>query len=497
MKTRLIKGLFIIFSLMMFLTFFSPNEPAYASDTDARFELSLHLAIGDKEFSPTVITSLLDNQKYGVDGTAVPYSEFFANSVTSSEASINYLKLFTLPFDYNNGLYASRNEGVSALADIMDISYANADAQFDNLVLPSDTYKGYSVDIDALNKALAGSDTATRAPTSEDNPSEVKYTLSKPFYFSAIRNTGQTTITYIMEDGTNAPKTRTVSGNSTQPAITIPSPDKPGYTVNKKQVIVTFDTNHAVTVTYTKSNTNPQPVVTNQSSLAADPTATITAGQPVTAETFNAKATDASGREIPVTLDTSQLKREVPGTYPITLTAANGKSLSVSLTVKAAPATQASAYPGAVYGSKTLYLYSQPTFKKTQRIAKYPKAKRTQRPIFTVTGQAYSSAGRLRYAVRDVNNGSATYGKTGYITTKASFVTAAYYQKAVDQVKVINAKGINAYRNQALTQKVTHVARGKVLKVTGITHYRQTTRLQLANGQYITGNKTLVMAVGK
>ncbi|MFD1454934.1 DUF5776 domain-containing protein [Levilactobacillus lanxiensis] len=124
-----------------------------------------------------------------------------------------------------------------------------------------------------------------------------------------------------------------------------------------------------------------------------------------------------------------------------------------------------STYSDAVYGLKTLYLYSKPTFKKSQRIAKYPKVKWIQRPIFVVTGQAYSSADRLRYAVRDVNHDSAAYCKTGYITAKTNFVITVYYQKAVGQVKVINAKGINTYHNQNLTQRVMHVARGKIMKV--------------------------------
>ncbi len=73
-------------------------------------------------------------------------------------------------------------------------------------------------------------------------------------------------------------------------------------------------------------------------------------------------------------------------------------------------------------------MYKNGTFKKSERIAKYPKQKRVDRPMFVVTGYAHSSDGILRYKVRDVNHGSKTAGKTGYITANRKYVTKVYYQ---------------------------------------------------------------------
>lgn len=244
-------------------------------------------------------------------------------------------------------------------------------------------------------------------------------------------------------------------------------------------------------------NVPVSPVHVDQSDLTANSSATITVGQKVDATTFNAQAQDSSGNEIPVTVDTSQIDLTKPGTYDVVLKADNGKTMTVKLTVNAAEADTETVVSkkSAIYGLKTLYLYQKPTFKQNQRIVKYTKAKRTQRPMFVVTGYARSNAGLLRYQVKDVNHNSKTAGKTGYITARTDFVGPAYYQRAAKRIKVLSKSGINVYQKLNLTEKLKNVKQGKTLKVIAIKHHNLTTRFVLQNGQYITANKKLVMTV--
>jgi hypothetical protein len=111
-----------------------------------------------------------------------------------------------------------------------------------------------------------------------------------------------------------------------------------------------------------------------------------------------------------------------------------------------------------------------------------------------VTGYAHSKNGLLRYQVRDVTRTAKTDGQRGYITAKDAYVTPTYYQKQPTTVRVISPRGINAYRHVDLSGRATqHYRRGSVLKIKGIERHHLTTRLILANGHYITGNKTLVI----
>ncbi|GEP72085.1 hypothetical protein LRA02_09530 [Lentilactobacillus rapi] len=149
----------------------------------------------------------------------------------------------------------------------------------------------------------------------------------------------------------------------------------------------------------------------------------------------------------------------------------------------------------AVYATKGIYLYKTANFKNSQRIAKYPKVKRVNRPMFVVVNYARSTNGTLRYKVRDVNHGSKTAGKVGYITANRKYVVPVYYQTMPknDKMTVINKKGVNAYKQVNLTHKITNYKKGTRLTVKKIVKHNLTTRYQLANGNYITGNKKLVI----
>lgn len=314
-------------------------------------------------------------------------------------------------------------------------------------------------------------------------------------------NNYQMTIKYVLPNGAPAHADRVVTGYAGKTPATITSPvASNGDVPNQAAVTVNFAKagNYETVVHYRKPGTTitpAQPTIPDKTSLTATHQATITLGTPVTAATFNARATDAAGQTIPVTVDLSQVKQNRPGTYTVTLKAANGKSLTATLTINPAEAAVSATrfQPFKVYALKTLYLYQHPTFNRHQRLVKYPKAKRTQRPLFVVTGEAHSKAGRLRYRVKDANAKHKTAGKTGYITAKKAFIAPAYYQQAAKQIKVINQSGINVYTDLGLTQKVKHVRTGRILKVTGIQHHHLTTRFVLANGQYATANKKWVL----
>lgn len=147
-----------------------------------------------------------------------------------------------------------------------------------------------------------------------------------------------------------------------------------------------------------------------------------------------------------------------------------------------------------VYATKKVGLYRTKNFSNQSRIQWYAKTKRANRPMFVVTGFATSKNGNLRYKVRDVNHQSKTAGKTGYITAKKSYVTSVYYATKQPRIKVINARGINAYSQKSLKTVRHHYRKGQTLKIRKIVQYHKTTRFQLTNGQYVTANKKLVLA---
>lgn len=182
-----------------------------------------------------------------------------------------------------------------------------------------------------------------------------------------------------------------------------------------------------------------------------------------------------------------------PGTGTTTSPDADSSSAVTSSSENAKEGDQAVAVKGSVvYAVKPIYLYQRPTFKQSQRQAKYVKQPRINRPMFVVTGYAQSVNGHARYLVKDVNHHSKTAGKTGYITANAKYTVPVYYQKKAAKMTVINPAGVNAYRQVGLKKRVTHYRQGTTLKVTGLKHYRLTTRFKLSNGTYVTANRKLV-----
>lgn len=149
----------------------------------------------------------------------------------------------------------------------------------------------------------------------------------------------------------------------------------------------------------------------------------------------------------------------------------------------------------AVYAVKKIYMYKSPNFNKSNRKVRYNKSQRTKRPMFVVTGFARSNNGALRYRVRDVNHQTKNDGKKGYITASTKYVVPVYYQSVPKSrvIKVINSKGIHAYKNRNLTARVRSYKKNTRLHVKKIVKHNLTTRYQLTNGRYITGNKLFVI----
>ncbi|WP_054748464.1 DUF5776 domain-containing protein [Lentilactobacillus rapi] len=148
----------------------------------------------------------------------------------------------------------------------------------------------------------------------------------------------------------------------------------------------------------------------------------------------------------------------------------------------------------AVYTLKKIYLYKNKDFNHQQRLASYAKKPRINRPMFVVTNYAKSKNGHLRYVVRDVNHHSKTDGMKGYITASWHYVRPVYYHSSHQTLTVINPRGVNAYRKQNWTGKVKNYKQGTQLKVKGFVKHNLTTRYVLSNGDYITGNRKLVIA---
>lgn len=256
----------------------------------------------------------------------------------------------------------------------------------------------------------------------------------------------------------------TSNWSTTNLPVTIPTPNVTGYTADHNAV--TFDK------------------VTGQTTSPADKSVTVH-------YTANSAPSNNGGGTLVVTPITSNAST--------TPSATNNTATSPITEKPATPTITAPSYAAkkgaAVYAIKSVYMYKNANFKKNQRMAKYPKAKRINRPMFVVLDYKRSTNGALRYKVRDVNHGDKTVGKIGYITANQKFVVRVYYSTMPKNKKltVIAKKGVNAYQNVNLTKKAKHFRKGARITVKRIVKHHLTTRYVLNNGQYVTGNKKLVI----
>lgn len=281
-----------------------------------------------------------------------------------------------------------------------------------------------------------------------------------------------------------------------------------GQTIPENALII--DTNgNSISVNKDKSFNNASYNFTGQATLPAIHTHSFTNKQSITgtdftthigskipnATDFKASATDKDGNSEPVSVDLSKADLLKTGTYHVILTTADGQSKTVFLIVERATPVKTIVCQGqAILGINKIYLYKMADFNKYNRLFAYKKQNRNNRPMFVVVGYKRSKNHALRYKVRDVNHGSKTYNRYGYITANNRYITPAYYSTLpkIGKITVINPTGINAYKSISLTQSQKHYKFGKILQVIKLKKYHLTTRYILKNGDYITANRKLV-----
>lgn len=148
------------------------------------------------------------------------------------------------------------------------------------------------------------------------------------------------------------------------------------------------------------------------------------------------------------------------------------------------------------YAMKKIGFYKGTHFTKHNLMRWFKATKQQKWAQFSFLKRVHSKSG-YRYQVKDLNKGSKTFGKIGYITTNKRYVTVSDYTKKPKYVKVIRTKGITAFRNADLTQKAKHYRTAKTLKVKALIKQNGHVRLQLTNGLFITADKHDIKALNR
>lgn len=172
-------------------------------------------------------------------------------------------------------------------------------------------------------------------------------------------------------------------------------------------------------------------------------------------------------------------------TYTVTYKANPTTPPTTESSASSSTADEATTFtPFKIYGKRALYTYKNATFKKNQRVSHYAQKSKAYAPVFEVVGTAKSTSGHLRYKLADGT----------YVTANADYVGALYWQGMYQKLYVTNPKGTNAYDGTRFAQatKQKHYRQGTALTVVKQTQVGQTTRYELTNGTYVTGNKQWV-----
>lgn len=139
-------------------------------------------------------------------------------------------------------------------------------------------------------------------------------------------------------------------------------------------------------------------------------------------------------------------------------------------------------HPYSVYATRAMRLHKNVSL--TSPTKSYKKQSRAKAPSFKIQGVAYDKNGKKRYKVSG-----------GYITASSKYVADSHFRSnKVRQVRVLSNR-VNSYKDVKLSknQKVRSYKKGTKIKVSRIVKYGRTTRFQLPNGRYITGNKQLLI----
>ncbi|MCV3739600.1 DUF5776 domain-containing protein [Lentilactobacillus hilgardii] len=214
-------------------------------------------------------------------------------------------------------------------------------------------------------------------------------------------------------------------------------------------------------------------------------------------------------------IETGGTTTPAPSTPPATETGASSSSSNIGASSSSVSSTSSSAassstdsgsttvttkkkrtkYPFKIYAKKSIYLYRHTDFTKKNQLIHYQKKSRINADTFTVVGTARSKSHALRYKVRDTNNKSRLFGKVGYVTASPSYVARLYYQTLPKSktITVIAKKGVDVYRSTKQSNRINHYKRGTILKIKKIIKNNKVTNYQLRNGNYVTGNKKIVI----
>ncbi|WP_283678489.1 DUF5776 domain-containing protein [Lentilactobacillus sp. Marseille-Q4993] len=130
----------------------------------------------------------------------------------------------------------------------------------------------------------------------------------------------------------------------------------------------------------------------------------------------------------------------------------------------------------AIYAKRGIYEYKSTSFKKSNRVARVAKNK------------------VLKVKALVTENGVARYQLTNgkYVTANSKYVRNANYRAKHSVIYVKSAKGINEYNKVSLTNKIKHLKKGTKLHVKKIVLNKYTSRFELTNGNFVTGNSKLI-----
>ncbi|EHO53130.1 DUF5776 domain-containing protein [Lentilactobacillus kisonensis] len=166
-------------------------------------------------------------------------------------------------------------------------------------------------------------------------------------------------------------------------------------------------------------------------------------------------------------------------TTPSTSSTSTSSTNSSSNSQPAKPTSEVTKVkPFMAYAKRAVYKYDQVTFTRSARESKVAKG-----TAMKVVAIAKSANGVKRYKLSDGT----------YVTAKA-FVAPLYLTKNVKKLQVINKHGVYEYKGQTFAKKnrAKHIKRGTTLKVKKVVTHHLTTRYQLTNGNYVTGNAKFV-----
>ena len=285
-------------------------------------------------------------------------------------------------------------------------------------------------------------------------------------------------------------------------STTITAPVIDGYTPDQAALTPTFTAaKQELTFTYQKDPDPVTPPASSSSSSfsessASDSSASVStssessATSSATTSTSSSTTSSVTSTSSATTSSSTSAPISRPTTPTSSATTTNSSSSQSSTATPSSNANQATFKPFKLYVKHNLYAYRHPTFKANQRVKHYVKRPRVKAQTLTVVGTARSKQGLLRYQLA---NGT-------YITAQPRFVANLYWQGIhATKLTVTNPKGAYLYRGTSFTQKNRQkfLKPGTTVKVKKLVHHGMTTRYQLTNGQYLTGNKRFVSPVLK